>query len=104
RVIKKGIIYGGKAAAGVQKYSWQDILLDFVGVAWEATEAADTRCWALLPDKIQVLRIELPAGQHEIGLQSLGGAGTPLGHVTHQTVNVANGRNTYVLANFPYYN
>jgi hypothetical protein len=104
RIIKKGIIYGGKEAAGVQKYSWADILLDLVGVAWEATEAADTRCWGLLPDKIQVLRFELPAGQHEIGLQSLGGAGTPLGHVTTQAVSVVNGRNTYVLANFPYYN
>ena len=31
-------------------------------MAWEASEAADTRCWGLLPDKIQVLRIELPAG------------------------------------------
>ncbi len=104
RVVKKGIIYGGKAAAGVEKYSWADILLDVVGVAWEATEAADTRCWGLLPDKIQVLRLELPAGQHEIGLQSLGGVGTPMGHMTKQTISVVNGRNTYVLANFPYYN
>ena len=104
RVIKKGIIYGGKAAAGVEKYSWADILLDLVGVAWEATEAADTRCWGLLPDKIQVLRLEVPAGQHELGLQSLGGAGNSLGHMTTQTVTVVNGRNTYVLANFPYYN
>jgi len=104
RVIKKGIIYGGKVAAGVEKYSWVDLLLDLVGVAWEATEAADTRCWGLLPDKIQVLRLELPAGQHEIGLQSLGGAGNTLGRVTTQTVTVVNGRNTYLLANFPYYN
>ena len=32
----------------------------------ELPEAADTRCWGLLPDKIQVLRIELPAGRHRV--------------------------------------
>ena len=41
------------------------VALDIAGIAWEATEAADTRCWGLLPEKIQVLRIELPAGRHQ---------------------------------------
>ena len=70
----------------------------------EATEAADTRCWGLLPDKIQVLRLELPAGQHTINLQSLGATGYPLGHMATQQVTIINGRNTYMLANYPYYN
>ena len=38
------------------------LALDVAGVVWEATESADTRCWGLLPDKIQVMRLELPAG------------------------------------------
>jgi len=42
------------------------LAVDLAGVAWEATESADTRCWGLLPDQIQVLRVELPAGRHEI--------------------------------------
>ena len=45
-------------------------LLNAAGVVWEATESADTRCWGLLPEKIQVLRIELPAGQHQLSLQA----------------------------------
>ena len=104
RVVKKAIIYGGKEAVGVQKDSLPGFGLDLVGVAWEATEAADTRCWGLLPEKIQVLRIELPAGEHEILLQSVGSAGIPIGHASTQHVTVVNGRNTYMLANFPYNN
>jgi hypothetical protein len=104
RVVKKAIIFGGKEAMGVQKDSLTGLALDVVGVAWEATEAADTRCWGLLPDKIQVLRIELPAGEHEILLQSVSSAGYPIGHPTSQRVTMANGRNTYMLANFPYNN
>ncbi len=63
RLAKKGTIYAVKAATGTKDNSWQNVLLDLAGVAWEASESADTRCWGLLPDKIQVLRIELPAGR-----------------------------------------
>ena len=68
-------------------------------VAWEATEAADTRCWGLLPEKIQVLRVELPQGEHEIALQGIGSTlpGTPRA----ERVSITSGRNTYMLANFP---
>jgi hypothetical protein len=104
RVVKKGVIYGVKEATGTKKDSLPGFALDLVGVAWEASESADTRCWGLLPDKIQVLRIELPAGQHQVLLQSLGTAGYPLGRPASQTVQIDNGRNTYLLANLPYGN
>jgi hypothetical protein len=70
------------------------------GIAWEATETADTRCWGLLPDKIQVLRLELPAGDHTLRLQPAASFG-PYGSPELVPVNVPKGRNTYVLANFP---
>ena len=79
RSVKKGMVYAGKEAADVEKDSLLSFALDVGGVAWEATETADTRCWGLLPDKIQVLRLELPAGQHHVtlvparGPQSVGG-------------------------------
>jgi hypothetical protein len=104
RIVKKGVIFGAKEIMGTQKDSLPAFALDLLGVAWEAAEAADTRCWGLLPDKIQVLRVELPAGQHAIGLQSLGQAGIPLGRQSTETVTVVNGRNTYLLASFPYTN
>lgn len=101
RVVKKGIIYGAKEVVGVQKGSLEGLALDAVGVAWEATEAADTRCWGLLPDKIQVLRIELPAGEHELDLQPVGRHDRLSGSVVNQKVTIADGRNTYLMAMFP---
>jgi hypothetical protein len=99
RIVKKSIVYGTKEAIGGSRNSLLNFGLDVAGVAWEATEAADTRCWGLLPDKIQVLRVELPAGQHEIGLSAVAAFGN--GHEVTQSVTVADGRNAYLLANFP---
>jgi hypothetical protein len=90
RVVKKGAIYGIKEAAHTEKGSLGSVALDIAGVAWEATENADTRCWSLLPSNIQVLRVELPVGQHSITMAN-----------TSLRVNVEDGRNTYVVANFP---
>jgi hypothetical protein len=101
RVLKKGIIYTAKEVAGVEKYSWQGLVLDAAGVVWEATENADTRCWSLLPDKIQVLRIELPAGDHEVGLQPVGRHDSLIGGVTTKRVRIDDGRNTYLMAVYP---
>ncbi len=99
RVVKKGAIYAAKEVTGQEKGTLGGVAFDVAGVVWEATESADTRCWGTLPDKIQVLRIELPAGQRQITLrpQGLGLPGSP----ASQTVEIADGRNTYLLANFP---
>jgi uncharacterized protein len=70
------------------------------GVAWEATETADTRCWALLPDTIQVLRVELPVGEHEILLRPMGHGGE-LSATAATKVRIADGRNTYLLGTLP---
>ena len=98
RVIKKAAIYVAKEQMdGYQ--GWVSLAMDAAGVIWEARETADTRCWGLLPDKIQVLRLELPAGQHMLALRPTAGpvpqAGPSLADVT-----VENGRNTYLLACF----
>lgn len=101
RCVKKGLVYGGKEMTGINKGSLPGLAVDLAGIAWEATESADTRCWGLLPDKIQVLRIELPAGTHDVSLQprmiSMNRAGRP----ATERVEIANGRNTYVLATAP---
>ncbi len=101
RVIKKAVIVGAKEATRTDRYSLAGVGFDMAGIAWEASESADTRCWGLLPDKIQVLRLELPAGQHQLSLQSAGATGRVLGRPAIQIVTIENGRNTYVLANFP---
>ncbi len=98
RVIKKGALYAAKDAMNVNP--WVGLAIDVGGVVWEATESADTRCWGLLPDQIQVLRVELPAGEHRIGLQACNRS-DPIGTVYRHTVRILDGRNTYMLANFP---
>ena len=99
RVLKKSAIYATKE----QINSNSDLVsfaLDAAGVAWEAVESADTRCWALLPDRIQVLRVELPAGRHQLSLRPAMGR-TPAGRPTGVTVPIEDGRNTYLLACYP---
>lgn len=96
RIVKKSAIYASKDALGTAGGGWADILLNVGGVIWEATESADTRCWGLLPEKIQVIRIELPAGRHQMVLQADTG-----GQSYSAAVNVVNARNTYLYANFP---
>ena len=97
RSLKKAAIFGAKQGLGLQN-SLPALAFDVAGVAWEATENADTRCWGLLPDTIQVLRLELPAGEHTLALQPVDRSGRPLGVAVPRTVTVLDGRNTYVLA------
>lgn len=100
RVVKKGVIYGLEEAAKVQKDSWTSLAVMAAGVAWEASETADTRCWGLLPDTIQVFRAELPAGEHTITLrpsQRSGDFGIP----ATAKVTIREGRHTYLLGNLP---
>ncbi len=99
RLIKKAAIYATKDVVEADA-PLADIALSAVGVAWEATEAADTRCWGLLPREVQVVRIELPAGTHEIQLLPvLTSRGAVAGPV--RSVTIEDGRNTYLLACFP---
>lgn len=99
RVTKKSAIYGIKEVTDVDN-PFAELALDAVGSAWEATESADTRCWGLLPDKIQVLRLELPAGEHRIALTPTSGKRV-IGKSVEHTLIVDDGRNTYLMANFP---
>jgi hypothetical protein len=100
RVVKNGLIYGAEEVAGQERGSPLNLGLEVLGLVWMVSEAADTRCWGLLPGRIQVLRIELPAGDHQVTLQPASHGG-PAGAQEHQLVSIANGRNTYLLANFP---
>jgi len=99
RVVKKASIYAAKDLVDVDN-PLAELAFDAAGSVWEASESADTRCWGLLPDQIQVLRIELPAGQHTIHLKPLADR-RPLGAGAEQDVLIADGRNAYLLANFP---
>lgn len=101
RALKKGTVFGVKEGLGVDRLGPAALLFDVAGVAWEAAENADTRCWGLLPDSIQVVRIELPAGTHTLALRAVDEAGHPVGPAVPRSVTVADGRNTYVVVQAP---
>jgi hypothetical protein len=100
RVLKKGIIYAAEDLGKVEQGSLLSLGAMAAGVAWEAIEHADTRCWALLPDQIQVLRVELPMGEHEIQLRPLDQGGE-LASTAATKVQIYDGRNTYLLGTLP---
>ncbi|MEI6527487.1 MAG: hypothetical protein WCP62_15770, partial [Planctomycetota bacterium] len=98
RVIKKATVATVKQQTSSN--SLTSLGFDAAGVAWEALEKADTRCWGLLPRNIQVLRIEAPAGTHSISIapEHFGQTGRP---TAHEQVTVVDGRNTYIIGWFP---
>jgi hypothetical protein len=100
RVVKKAIVETTRQATSADSNALLSILFDVGQFAWDATEAADTRCWGLLPEKIQVMRVELPVGTHRIALQPALGVHA-IGQVVPAEVVIEDGRNTYLLANFP---
>ncbi|EMI53761.1 putative secreted protein [Rhodopirellula sallentina] len=69
--------------------------------AWTASETADTRCWGLLPREIQVLRAELPTGDHAIRLAPVGPDGFSVGGDVQSDVRIYDGRNTYLVVFAP---
>jgi len=97
RALKKGTVFGVKEGLGVERFGPAALAFDVAGVAWEAAENADTRCWGLLPDSIQVVRMELPAGAHTLAFQAVDRQGMPVGKAVRESVTVADGRNTYVV-------
>ncbi len=99
RVVKKAAVYGAKEVLAVND-GLTNLAFDAAGVLWEATEKADTRCWGLLPETIQVVRLELPAGTHQLTLRPAR-RGRPIEGAHTTAVEVLNGQNTYVLASFP---
>jgi len=98
RVIKKATVAAVKQKTSAD--SLASLGFDAAGIAWEALEKADTRCWGLLPRSIQVLRVELPVGTHTLSL-SPQLMGLSSGSRVQEQVSVVDGRNTYVIGWFP---
>ncbi|HJN13092.1 MAG: hypothetical protein QGG09_10085 [Pirellulaceae bacterium] len=101
RAFKLATTMVAKEALNVEEDdTWASLALDLLGLLWESSERADTQGWGLLPEKIQVQRIELPAGEHQVTL-SASKQGHVVGPDFSRQVTVVNGRDTYVLACFP---
>ncbi len=62
-----------------------------VNFAGNAMERADTRSWSLLPDRISVVRLTLPPGEHDVQLQVLASDGSVAQTVELGRVSLAAG-------------
>lgn len=67
--------------------------LSLVGAA---TEAADTRSWLSLPGHIQMARLDLPAGTHDLDLEFFNAAGQVVERHRFPQVQVAKGQTVFL--------
>jgi len=69
-----------EAVAQQQRRENRDLVRVLGGIAGlgllMATEAADLRCWSMLPAQARVGLLSLPEGRHRIAVEFLGGGGT----------------------------
>jgi len=71
-----GVVVKEVAAAAVEKATDSELAGLMTRVFLHATDSADTRSWSTLPSALQVARLTLPAGRHDIRLdmvRSVGG-------------------------------
>jgi hypothetical protein len=61
-----------------------------------ASEEADKRSWATLPDRIHVGRVRLPPGTYNVEFRHIGGYGTVIARQTVQGVTVGEGQKRFL--------
>ena len=61
------------------------------------SERADLRQWSLMPQTIQMIRVSLPAGKHEIHLEGLSGSMTQTGETLMKTIEVRSDQKNFVV-------
>ncbi len=89
------------AAAQEAKRQMQDnpysALLNFAtDVATNVSERADTRTWSLLPGNIQMARLPLPAGRHDVTVTYYGTHGNILASREFKGVEIAPGGKAFI--------
>ena len=102
RIVKKGAVYAAKDQLSVAGGTGADLLLNLGGIAWEALEKPDTRHLHLLPERIEIVQLELPEGDHTLEVSSVATVGKSLApppgtEWQRVPVRVEDGRNTFVL-------
>jgi hypothetical protein len=100
RVTKEALVAKASQQMGLSG-STESIFRFAAGSVWSGVEHADTRCWGMLPREIQLQRIEMPAGTHQVQLLAIDGNGRPLSDGQTRTVEIVDGKNHYMVAVAP---
>lgn len=93
RALARAVAKNAAAKQVKKKNEGAALLLNLAAVL---TERADTRSWLTLPGQIQVARLPLPAGRHDLALEVLGAGGRVLCRQGYPGVPVEAGRRTYL--------
>jgi hypothetical protein len=80
RMVARGVLKYLAAREAEERGAKKDEALGWLAarmanLAGNALERADTRSWSLLPDRISVARLTLPAGEHHVRLRVRGAGG-----------------------------
>jgi len=70
-----GVVVKEAAAVAVQKATDSEVAGLLTRLFLHVTDSADTRSWSTLPAKLQVARLTLPAGRHDVRLDMVRGIG-----------------------------
>ncbi len=71
-----GVVVKQAAAVAVEKATKSEAAGLLTALLLHGTDSADTRSWTTLPAKLQVARLTLPAGRHEVRLDMVSTGGT----------------------------
>lgn len=91
-----GIVAKQAAAYGIEKATKSPELGTLTALLLHLTDQADLRSWSFLPAKLQLARISLPAGRHEIILDRVVGDGQSTEWKTFEKIEVKPERITFL--------
>jgi len=84
-----GLAVKGAIGVGVARATKNDDLGVLAFYALMAAEQADLRSWSTLPASLQILRVPLPEGSHDVTLEVLGPSDDVIRRIEHADVSVA---------------
>lgn len=96
RAIAKGALQESAKHSGGNHDDAALALLILVQVASIATERADTRSWLTLPANIQLARLALPPGNHDVTVELLGKDGQVIATQVFPQVSISKAHKTYL--------
>lgn len=73
-VTKAAVTRRVEKAPGEDAEGWGRVLGAIINLSTALLEQADTRSWQLLPDRVRLVRLQLPPGEHEVTVE-VGGSG-----------------------------
>lgn len=97
RTIARGLAkYAAVEAIDDKDDTGRQVMSAIANIFAAGTEVADTRSWTMLPDRIHVARLRLPAGTHDLRVEVLDSRGSVARQLQYEAVEVVAGSRTLI--------